>query len=113
MPMIDVKTTVQMSEEKKDILKTELGQAISVMGKPESYLMVGIEGEKILYFGGKKLDKGAFVQVNVLGTVNSAQSEKMSGRICGILEKEFGIPKNNVYITYQGYENWGWNGTNF
>lgn len=54
MPMIDSKVTVSLPQEKKDILKTELGKAVSVMGKTENYLMLGFEDNYDLYFGGKK-----------------------------------------------------------
>jgi len=113
MPMIDSKITVPVSEEKKDVLKAKFGKAISVLGKSESYLMLGFEDNYSLYFGGKKLEKGAFVSVQLLGEVNSASSEKMSAEICKILEKELGIPGEKVYITYSGFKNWGWNGGNF
>ena len=33
MPMIEAKVTVQLPAEKRDVLKTEFGKAISVMGK--------------------------------------------------------------------------------
>ena len=113
MPMIEVKTTVPLSQEKRDVLKTELGKAISIMGKPESYLMIGLEDSKDLYFGGKKLEKGAFVQVKALGAINSSQSNQMTAKITEILDTTLGIPGSNIYITYQGYDNWGWNGSNF
>lgn len=41
MPFIDSKITLKVSEEKKEAIKTELGKAVSVLSKPESYLMVG------------------------------------------------------------------------
>ena len=113
MPMIDSKITVPVPEEKKDILKAEFGKAISVLGKSESYLMLGFEDNYSLYFGGKKLEKGAFVSVQLLGEVNPKDSEKMTAKICGILEKELGIPGDKVYITYSGFKNWGWNCGNF
>lgn len=113
MPMINSKVTVQLSKEKEDILKAELGKAISVMGKTETYLMVGFEDNYDLYFGGKRLEKGAFVSVSVLGEVNSEESKKMSAEVCKIFEKELGIPGDKIYITYSGYKNWGWNGGNF
>ena len=30
-----------------------------------------------------------------------------------LYEKELGIPKNSVYVTYHGVNDWGWNGRNF
>ena len=113
MPMIDSKITVPVPEEKKDILKAEFGKAISVLGKSESYLMLGFEDNYSLYFGGKKLEKGAFVSVQLLGEVNPKDSEKMTAKICDILEKELEIPGDKVYITYSGFKHWGWNGGNF
>lgn len=113
MPMIEVKTTVALTKEKRDILKSELGKAISIMGKTESYLMISLEDKIDLYFGGKKLQNGAFIQVKVLGNVNAAQSNQMSSKICEILQKELSIPGSSIYITYSGFENWGWNGSNF
>ncbi len=113
MPMINSKITLSVSQEKRDVLKSEIGKAISVMGKPESYLMLGFEDNYDLYFGGKKLEKGAFISVEVLGEVNAADSQKMSAKLCEIFQKELGIPGDKIYITYSGYKNWGWNGTNF
>lgn len=113
MPMINSKITVSVPQEKRNVLKSEIGKAISVMGKPESYLMLGFEDNYDLYFGGKKLEKGAFISVEVLGEVNAADSQKMSAKLCEIFQKELGIPGDKIYITYSGYKNWGWNGGNF
>ena len=74
MPMIKVETTVSLSEEKRNVLKAELGKAISIMGKPESYLMINLVDNQDLYFGGKKMDKGAFVEVKALGNIDAGQS---------------------------------------
>lgn len=113
MPFINSKITVAVPQEKRDVLKAELGKAISIMGKPESYLMLGFEDNYDLYFGGKKLDKGAFVSVQVLGNVDSSQSDKMTARICEIFSKELGIPGDAIYVAYSGTKDWGWNGSNF
>lgn len=113
MPCINVKVSVPLSVEKKDALKADFGKAISVMGKPESYLMVCLEENAAIYFGGKKLERGAFVEVSALGQIDSGQSQKMSAEICDILKRQLDIPSDGVYITYQGFKDWGWNGGNF
>ena len=74
MPMIKVETTVSLPEEKRNVLKAEIGKAISILGKPESYLMINLVDQQDLYFGGNKLDKGAFVEVTVLGSVDAGKS---------------------------------------
>ena len=113
MPFIDSKITVPVSQEKRDVIKSELGKAISDLHKPESYLMIGIEDNYDLYMGGKKLEKGAYVAVSLFGAASSDAYNKMTGNICRIFEKELGIPGNAVYVTYHGVNDWGWNGQNF
>ena len=113
MPMIEAKVTGSLPAEKRDVLKAEIGKAISLMNKPESYLMINLADNQDLYFGGKKLDKGAYVEVKVLGSVDSSASSKMTAKVCEILEKELGIPGEAVYVSYFGTSNWGWNGSNF
>lgn len=113
MPFIDSKVTVKASDEQKKRIKEELGKAISIMHKPETYLMVGIEDNYTLYFAGEKLDRGAFVSVDVFGKPSSADCSKMTASICSILQKELSIPPDKVYVRYMGTNDWGWNGSNF
>ena len=78
MPFIDTKVTLPLTEEKKEAIKAKYGQAISVMNKTETYLMVGFEDNYDLYFGGNKLDKVAFVSVKVFGAAQPAACSEMS-----------------------------------
>ena len=113
MPFIDSKLTVTLSEEKKESIKRELGRAVSILHKGETYLMVGFQESYTLYLGGKKLEKGAYVEVSLFGKATSSDYSKMTGEICRILSKEAGIPAECVYVTYHGLSDWGWNGSNF
>lgn len=113
MPFIDSKITVKMDDAKKEVIKTELGRMLGTLGKPEAYLMVGIADDYDLWFAGKKLEKGAYVEVSLFGTVNADASDRFSAQVCELFERELGIPGNAVYITYHGVSNWGWNGSNF
>ena len=67
MPFIDSKITVKVPDEKREAIKTELGQAVSILSKPESFLMVGFDDEYCLYMGGDRLEKGAEAQVKIFG----------------------------------------------
>ncbi len=113
MPFIDSKVTVALTEEKKKVLKAELGKAIEVLNKSEAYLMVGFEDNYDLYLGGRKLDKGAFVAVSLLGSVASDLSGRMTAEICRIFNEQLGIPGDGIYVTYTGIKDWGFNGRNF
>lgn len=113
MPFIDCKISRKLTEEQKESIKSELGKSISLMRKPESYLMVGICDNYDLWFAGKRATSGAFVSVSVFGSVNSAESERMTAAICNTLMSVVGLDGREIYVTYQGITNWGFDGGNF
>lgn len=110
MPFIDSKITVSVSDEKKEIIKTRLGQAISVLHKSESYLMIGFNDNYDLFMRGEKLELGAFVSVRLYGSAGREDYEKMTQAVTRILDEELGIPGNNIFVVYQGIDDWGLNG---
>lgn len=113
MPFIDVKITRKLTDEQKLELKAKLGESISIMHKPESYLMVGIADGYDLYFAGKKLANGAYVGVKLFGKPAAGDCARMTKALCDLLGTRFGIPSDCVYVTYQGISDWGWDGGNF
>lgn len=113
MPFIDCKLSQQLSDDQKEALKTELGKAVDIIHKSESYLMVGICDGYDLFFAGKKLEKGAYISVSLFGSAPSNLYEKMTEYICDVLETQLGIDGSCVYVTYHSVDDWGWNGANF
>ena len=113
MPFLDCKITKKLTDEQKENLKNGLGRAIVNLHKTESYLMVGVCDGYDLYFAGKKLSDGAFVDVRAFGSVNPADCDRMTAAVCSLLSDVAGVSPSSTYITYEGYSNWGWNGGNF
>jgi len=113
MPFIDAKITIDLDDAQKESLKAKFGKAVSIIGKPESYLMVGIDDGYDLYFAGDKMEKGAYVAVSLFGNAPSNAYESLTAEICKILEDDLGIPGRSVYVTYHGLTDWGWAGRNF
>lgn len=114
MPFIGSKITVKISKEKEEMIKKKLGEAIELIpGKSERFLMIGFEDEYSLYFGGEKLEKGAFIEVKVFGKASEESFSMLTKAICNIYEEELQIPQNKIYVKYEEVENWGWNGSNF
>lgn len=113
MPYINVKTNTAVSSEQECAVKTELGKAITAIpGKSESWLMVGIEPEHILYFKGDN-SPAAMVEVSVFGHADSSAYDRLTGSICSILSEQLAIDSARIYVKYSETENWGWNGSNF
>ena len=113
MPFIDSKITVALTPEKKEKIKSELGKAVTILHKTETYLMVGIEDNYDLWMAGNKLDRGAYVSVSLYGNASSADYDKMTAQICEVYERELSIPGSAIYVTYHPIPDWGWNGGNF
>lgn len=114
MPFIGSKVSVKISKEKEEIIKKRLGEAIKLIpGKSETFLMVGFEDDYSLYFGGEKLEKGAFIEVKIFGKSSKDAYDALTAEICNIYEKELNIPQDKIYVKYEEVENWGWDGKNF
>ena len=114
MPMISTKTIVAISGEQELTLKSELGKAISILsGKSEQWLMLSLEDKCRLYFKGDNSKPIAYVEVKVFGKIDYSQSNKLTAKICEILDNVLGIDASIVYIKYEEVDMWGWNGSNF
>lgn len=111
MPYIKASTNISINDDKKEIIKSKFGDAIKIMGKTEDWLMIELSDNNKMYFKGKCDDGMCFIDVKVLGSVNN--SNEMTKVLTEIINSELGILPNNIYIAYQGYSDWGYNGNNF
>lgn len=114
MPFIESKVSVKTTEEQQKKLKERLGQAIAIIpGKSESWLMVNLQDEQMMYFRGDDSEPIAFICVNIYGSSDPAAFEKMTGELTRIYGDLFGIAPDHMYIKYAASTDWGWNGSNF
>ena len=113
MPFINTNYSSSITPGQEEKIKSALGQAVSILGKSESWLMVGFEPNCSLYFKGEKSEKIAFVEVSLFGNASRAAYDKMTAEICKILGDVLGVPADKVYVKYSPTDNWGWNGGNF
>ena len=112
MPFVDAKITTPVSESQRDAIKSGLGRAVSVFGKGESWLMVGIRPEYTLYFKGDN-SPAAMVDVSIYGAAQPSDYDKLTGEICRIINEQLAVETSRIYVKYTEVENWGWNGSNF
>lgn len=113
MPFINVKTNVSVPDDRAEVIKSKLGQAITaVPGKSEGWLMVGIEPEYKLWFKGD-CAPAAMVEVSLYGSASENALSTLTSHITGILTDALGVSSDRIYVSYMETENWGWNGSNF
>lgn len=114
MPYINVQTSVKVSPEKAEAVKSALGAAIgTVPGKSERWLMVSIDDGKKMWFGGENVPDSAFVSVSVFGSISDGVADSLTGKICDIIGENFGILSERIYVRYSEHDKWGFDGANF
>lgn len=114
MPFISLKTSVNLSKEKEELLRQRLGEIIEIIpGKSEEWLMIGFEDNYKLHFKGEELLKGAFINLKIFGKTTKEIYAQLTKELCSLLNEVLEIPRDKIFITYDEVENWGWNGENF
>lgn len=108
MPFIDARFSTPIDKAKEEVIKSRLGEAITLIGKSEAYLMVQIAGDCNLYFKGNKESDSAFFEVKLLGKSTKSNYEKLTGALCEIANEELSIPTNRVYVKFEEVEYWGY-----
>ncbi len=109
MPFINAKFSAPVSREKEFEIKSALGEAITLLGKSERYLMVQIQDNCRMYFGGENDKPMAFFDVSLLHSAPRASYEKLTERLCGIAQEYMDIDGEHVYVKFEETENWGYN----
>lgn len=108
MPFIHAKFSDTVTPEKELALKSALGEAITLLGKPERYLMVEIEDNRRLYFGGRNDQPIAYFDVSLLHSAPRQSYEKLTARLCEIAKEYMNVDGSNVYVKFEETENWGY-----
>lgn len=114
MPLIKLRTNVSIAEENTTELLSEFSQLLaSETGKPERYIMVELEGERSMLFGGSS-EPLAYVECKSIG-LSTAQAKSLSQSISQLLNTQLKISADRVYIEFSNCpaEFWGWNGSTF
>ena len=111
MPYIKTSTNLKISEDSLIRIKIKFGEAIKILNKTEDWLMLEFNDNANMFFRGNNNSSLAFIEVKVLGNV--INSNEMTKALTNIISEELNIHSNNIYIAYQGYSDWGYNGNNF
>ncbi len=112
MPYICTKTSTAITDSQERTMKAKLGEAITLLGKGENWLMLEFEDNCRFWFAGEKVP-AAYVEVKLLGKATAAAYEKMTAAVTGIISEETGIEGQHIYVKYEEVEHWGWNSSNF
>jgi len=115
MPLLRLQINTAVADSQRAGLLAELSQTVAkLLSKPESYMMVVVEPETAVLFGGSDEPAG-FFEVRSLGAISAEQALAISKAVSALLQSKLEIAPDRVYSNYQGWErsHWGFNGGTF
>ena len=111
MPYMNITLSKKLTDQQKDLLKAKLGEYITIIpGKTEKVLMVHIQDDATLYFSGQKSDHIAFINVKLFKKANLDDKKAFTKKIFELFEQSFQIPPDHLFMNFDEYENWAFNG---
>ncbi len=112
MPLLTIKTNITLVN-KQQLAETASLTVANILGKPESYVMVHVQDEQCLIFGGEN-DPCALLELKSLGLPENMTAD-LSTRLCDFIFTETGITTRRTYIEFSNPERhmWGWDQRTF
>lgn len=112
MPLLQINTNISIKDSTalaKDASRIVAG----MLGKPESYVMVIINAETSMIFGGSE-DDVAHLKLKSLG-LDESKTADYSRHLCGFIQNTLSIPPARIYIEFSDPQRhmWGWDSSTF
>jgi phenylpyruvate tautomerase PptA (4-oxalocrotonate tautomerase family) len=112
MPLLKIQSSKKI-ESPQDILKKVTTLLSDLLGKPERYIMVSLENNPDMLFGGTD-EPLMYVELKSIGLPQN-KTRELSAALSEFLHKETGVTPDRIYIEFSDAERamWGWNGSTF
>ena len=97
-----------------DFMKEMSKHIAETLSKPETYVCVCVHDDVSMTWGGKE-EPCALGTLKSIGGINLENNKKVMEKLCEMLERDFLIPKNRVYVEFVDMEreNCGYDGATF
>ncbi|MTI64105.1 phenylpyruvate tautomerase MIF-related protein [Methylophaga sp.] len=111
MPYLNIRTNQEVKDE-ATLMKVASQTVSRASGKPETYVMITIDQQKPMLFGGSDAPT-AILDYRSLGLPGDRQG--FSDTLCSMINEQLGIDGSRIYISMTDSErqNWGWNHSTF
>jgi phenylpyruvate tautomerase PptA (4-oxalocrotonate tautomerase family) len=114
MPLLSIETNQTVHQDKINNLVAEASRTTaSLLGKPESYVMVRVTHNPDMMFAGTQ-EPLAYLELKSLGLPEDRTTELSRG-LCDLMSDGLDIPAERIYIEFTNGTRhlWGWNGGTF
>lgn len=107
MPYVQIRTSKQLTQEEKELLKQAEGKHITLLpNKTEKITMVEIIDQCDLYLDGTKEHENVYIHVGVNAPIENQYLENHSRALMTTIKELLNIDYSQIYITYQVYSPW-------
>jgi phenylpyruvate tautomerase len=114
MPFLRIQTNVPLATDRADELLAAATKTVSSgLGKPERYVMIALEPDRLLMFAGTA-EPAAILELAGID-LDEGQAARLAASLGALLEEQAGVAKDRVFIIFTSVERrmWGWNATTF
>ncbi len=114
MPLLKIQTNKVVEPATAKTLIADASTTVAdLLGKPERYVMVSLEHNPAMLFGGSD-DPLAYLELKSIGLPES-QTADLSRSLSDLLNRALDLPANRIYIEFADAPRnmWGWNGGTF
>lgn len=114
MPYLKIQTNLPLTRKARKVILREASALVSQeLEKPESFVMVALEPDVSMLFGGSD-DPVAFLELKAVG-LPVKRTKMLSKVLCELVEEHLGIASDRVYVKFIDVKHgmWGWQGDTF
>jgi len=114
MPLLSVTTNIELSAEASaEFIAAASSKTAELLGKPERYVMVQLQGGLAMSFAGTT-EPLAYCELKSIG-LPVERTGDYSRQLCDLIAQRLSIPTDRVYIEFSNAERnlWGWDGATF
>ncbi len=112
MPYLLIQTNRPVSD-RAGLLRRASEIVAKALGKPERYVMVAVEADVPMLFGGSDAPC-VYMELKSIG-LPEARTAELSATLCGFAQQELGIDGDRTYVEFADAARhmWGFNGKTF
>ena len=114
MPLLKITTNREIDTTRRsELLRKASQQVADLLGKPERYVMVTLEINTDMIFGGDT-SPVSYLELKSIGLPEERTTE-LSNFLCELIKDQLGIPAERTYIEFSNAQRhlWGWNSATF
>ncbi len=115
MPLVIVRTVVELAEDAQVSLLQECSQGIAKRtGKPEAYVMATFERVPSMLMAGSSAP-ACLIEVRGVGAFTKTQAKELTAWLCEVVQRRLGVDGARVYVNFLGFDAsmWGFDGSTF